>query len=1023
MLKKNAFINKISFRILVMLLVLFSITAVIISLVNRDNIRRLYEESYTEHVLLTNALMAAIIDSEDVNYFVELMKNQADEFKQKQVQFYYNRQELQKLQEEGASKEEQQKLVDRLAAFYSEMAVFKTDKYWETVNELNRLREVSHSTYLYVIADTGLVADDGESLYTFIFDAEDSPEYSSLYTDGLGTCDISQGTMEEVYATKKKMERVIYYSGYYGELYYSYAPILNQNGDVIAVLGNDLDLGNMNSAISSSALLFNTIFMTFFGITLLFIFIFLRRNITKPLSSLTDTAHELAQGNVYSPTSETALKQRGEIGMLANAINDMSLTYQDMISSTGKIFDAANIGRLDVRNNAGNFKGDIQNVLKQINDTLDSMTLYLNSVPESIFIMSRELDTYFRNDHFIGYFGDMSAFEFIVEILPKDAQNGLNPQNRNEYLKEWVSGILKKENNNITVWINDLCFSIILKEIVLSGETADNSILVIAVDITDLMNEKENAHAAARAKSDFLSRMSHEMRTPMNAIIGMTRISETTDDVSKLKHCLSTIGASSGHLLGIINDVLDMSKIEAGKFELENVPMNMEKMLMKVCNIVIDNIEKKNQQLNVILSKDINLNYIADDLRLSQVITNLLSNAVKFTPEQGKITLSVENTGRNGNISTLRFSVSDTGIGMTRDQMIRLFNAFEQADGSVSRKFGGTGLGLAISKNIVEKMGGRIWAESEPGRGSTFIFEVNLEQTSHQDTVIFDGIRPGDIRLLIVESDDAARSRFLNITERFGITTDAAANVDETLSLLETAANTGRAYDIIFLDYDMPGTNGIEFVNQLNGLIQRNTVIIITTYLQWHRIEKFALENNITRYIVKPLFPSSVLDAINDVVGTALKSFDIKTDTDEDAPDLSGVSIILAEDVAINREIFLALLEKTRISVEPAENGLIAVEKFRENPGKYNLIIMDVQMPEMDGYQATQAIRALDIPEAKAIPIIAMTANAFREDVERCLKSGMNDHLAKPIDEKSVIEKILRYSKRDTNERKTESKA
>ena len=999
-----------------MLLILFSVTAIIISLVNRDNIRRLYEEIFTERVLLTNALMAAIIDSGDVNYFVELMQNQGDEFKQKQVRFYYDRQELHKLQKEGASEEEQRELIGRLTAFYSEMSVFKTEKYWETVKELNRLREVSHSTYLYVMADTGLVKDDGEALYTFIIDAEDSLEYSDVYTDGLGTCDISLGTMEEVYATKKQMEHVSYYNGYYGELYYSYAPIFNKNGDVIAVLGTDLDLGNMNSAISISTLLFNTIFMTFFVITLLFIFIFLRRNITKPLSRLTNTAHELAQGNVYSPTSETALKHRGEIGMLANAINDMSLTYQDMISSTGKLFDAANIGRLDVRNNAGNFKGDIKKVLKQINDTLDSMTLYLNSIPESIFIMSKDFDTHFRNDHFISYFGDISALEFILEILPKDVQSGLNPQNRNEYLKEWVSEILKKSNNNITVWINDLCFSIILKEIVLSSEMIENSILVIAVDITDLMNEKENAHSAARAKSDFLSRMSHEMRTPMNAIIGMTKISETTDDVSKLKHCLSTIGASSGHLLGIINDVLDMSKIEAGKFELENVPMNIEKMLMKVCSIVIDNIEKKNQKFNVILSKDLNLNYIADDLRLSQVITNLLSNAVKFTPEQGKITLTVEQTGQKENISTLRFSVSDTGIGMTRDQIIRLFNAFEQADGSVSRKFGGTGLGLAISKNIVEKMGGIIWVESEIGAGSTFIFEVNLEKTSHQDTVIFDGIRPGDIRLLIVESDDDVKNRFLSITERFGIKADSAANVGETLAFLETAAKTGRAYDIIFLDYDMSGTNGIEFVNQLNGMIQRNTVVIITTYLEWHRIEKFALENKITRYIAKPLFPSSVLDAINDVVGTTLKSFDIKTDTAEKAPDLSGISIILAEDVAINREIFLTLLEKTHISVELAENGLIAVEKFKESPGKYNLIIMDVQMPEMDGYQATQTIRALDIPEAKTIPIIAMTANAFREDVERCLNSGMNDHLAKPIDEKSVMEKILHYSKRDTNE-------
>jgi CheY-like chemotaxis protein len=387
------------------------------------------------------------------------------------------------------------------------------------------------------------------------------------------------------------------------------------------------------------------------------------------------------------------------------------------------------------------------------------------------------------------------------------------------------------------------------------------------------------AEKANQAKSDFLSRMSHEMRTPMNAIIGMTKIAEKTDDVSRLKYCLSTINTSSVHLLGIINDVLDMSKIEAGKFELEKIPMNIEKMIMKVSNIIIDNIEKKNQKLNVNMVKDLEMNYIADDLRLSQIITNLLSNAVKFTPEKGEITLAVEKIRSKGNFNTLRFSVTDTGIGMTEEQIARLFNAFEQADGSISRKFGGTGLGLAISKNIVEKMDGRIWVESKAGAGSSFIFEVDLELSPFQE-------------------------------------------------------------------------------------------------------------------------------------GAARKSPEIKTEATVETPDLSGVNIILAEDMEINREIFIALLEETHITIDSAENGLIAVSKFRENPEKYDLIIMDVQMPEMDGYEATRTIRAMDTLKAKNIPIIAMTANAFKEDVDRCLDAGMNDHLAKPIDEKSVMEKITRYSGR-----------
>jgi PAS domain S-box-containing protein len=425
----------------------------------------------------------------------------------------------------------------------------------------------------------------------------------------------------------------------------------------------------------------------------------------------------------------------------------------------------------------------------------------------------------------------------------------------------------------------------IIKSVIKITYNGQPSLLECFTDISELKEAEEKlrimsiAEKANQAKSDFLSRMSHEMRTPMNAIIGMTKIAEKTDDVSRLKHCLSTINTSSVHLLGIINDVLDMSKIEAGKFELEKVLMNIEKMLMKVSNIIIDNIEKKNQKLKVNLVKGMDLDYIADDLRLSQVITNLLSNAVKFTPEKGEITLAVEKIRSKGNFNTLRFSVTDTGIGMTEEQIARLFNAFEQADGSISRKFGGTGLGLAISKNIVEKMDGRIWVESKAGAGSSFIFEVDLERAPLQE-------------------------------------------------------------------------------------------------------------------------------------GAAQKSPEIKTEATVETPDLSGVNIILAEDMEINREIFIALLEDTHIAIDSAENGAIAVSKFRENPEKYDLIIMDVQMPEMDGYEATRIIRAMDTPKAKSIPIVAMTANAFKEDVDRCLEAGMNDHLAKPIDEKSVLEKIVRYSGR-----------
>ena len=996
---KIAFKDRINFKILVILLVLLAITAVIVSSVNQNNIRNIYEQVYTERVLVTNALMATVLQSEDVKYFVDLMTSKDEEFKQRQVQFYYDRQELWALQEAGASEEEEQYLLDRLASFHEEMSAFKTDHYWEITGQLRELKEVSGSTYLYVMANTGLKNTSGETLWTFIFDAEDDAVYSSPDMDGLGTSDVSSESLEYVYATGVQMEWVLYYNDVYGELYYSYAPIIH-DGEVIAILGTDLDLQVMNEVIGRNTFNFNMVFLLFSVVLILAIFIYLQRSVTKPLSSLTNTAQELAQGNVYSPVSETALQHKSEIGALAHAIDDMCYVYQDMVKSTESLFDATNVGKLEVRNDESNYKGDIRKVIKQINETLDVTTQYLNSMPESLCIMDMDFDIHFRNERFIKNFGDMSAHELLTYVFP---------DNDVDDLQEELSAVLELEVYSSAVWIDDRCFSVIFKGIKLN-ELNNSSVLVIAIDITALMKEKENAQAAASAKSDFLSRMSHEMRTPMNAIIGMTKIANTTSDTARLKYCLDTIGTSSEHLLGIINDILDMSKIDAGKFELEKAPLNIEKMLMKVCNIVIDNMEKKRQKFSVVLGKDLDLNYAADDLRLSQVITNLLANASKFTPEEGKITLSVDQVEKGDAANVLRFIVADDGIGMTEEQISRLFNAFEQADGSISRKFGGTGLGLAISKNIIEKMGGHIWVESEPGLGSKFIFEVRLERASHQTSVIFDGIHPEDLLLLIVENDPDVLNRFLSITENFGIRSDAATNADEALELVDQAVKTNQFYDIIFFDCSIPGRNGLELVNQLKDRIDKNTVIIVTTFLEWHQIENDALKSEITRYITKPLFPSSIIDAINDVVGTTLKTLDIKTDAMHSSYDLSEVSILLAEDIDINREIFLALLEDTHLKVDIAENGAEAVALFEENPDKYDLILMDIQMPEMDGFQATKAIRGMNLSKAKDIPIIAMTANAFKEDVDNCLNCGMNDHIAKPIDEKIVIDTIIKYA-------------
>ena len=525
-----------------------------------------------------------------------------------------------------------------------------------------------------------------------------------------------------------------------------------------------------------------------------------------------------------------------------------------------------------------------------------------------------------------------------------------------------------------------------------------------------LIELKNLAESASKAKSDFLSRMSHEIRTPMNAIIGMTKIADNTSDINKLRYCLSTIGTSSAQLLGLINDILDMSKIEAGKFEIEIAPMNIEKTLMKVCNLIVDKTEQKSQKLVVNLGKNMRMHYLGDELRISQVITNLLSNAVKFTPEKGTVTITVEEIQKENDYSILRFTISDTGIGITEEQIDKLFISFEQADGSISRRFGGTGLGLAISKSIIEKMNGRIWVESEANKGSVFTFEIKLERSPRQsETVIFDGITPSDLKLLIVDGDEDIRRHFLDVVGNFGTHADEAESGTRAIHLVKTAREAQKPYDVVFLDYNLPDMDGIETANKLGEMIDKNTVIVMTSFLEWNKIEKLADGVGVHRFISKPLFPSSILDAINEIVGNTIKNLKIETVMEEKAPDFSDATLLLAEDVEINREIFIALLEDTNINIDVAENGRIAVNKFKENPDRYNIIIMDVQMPEMDGCEATRMIRALDIPKAKQIPIIAMTANAFKEDVAMCISCGMNDHLAKPIDVEAVTRKLIFY--------------
>ena len=509
------------------------------------------------------------------------------------------------------------------------------------------------------------------------------------------------------------------------------------------------------------------------------------------------------------------------------------------------------------------------------------------------------------------------------------------------------------------------------------------------------------AENAGEAKSQFLSRVSHEMRTPLNAIIGFMQLAKEGGDTKEMDTYLCNADIAAKQLLSVINDVLDMSSIESGKMKIAHSPFDFKQTIHAITNIYLPICQQKGLKYNTRILTPIDEWLIGDQLRLNQILMNLLSNAVKFT-SSGQVDLKISQYEIKEQEIFIRIEVTDTGCGMSEEMQERLFKPFEQENATTAQKYGGSGLGLSIVKNLVCMMDGAISVKSKQNEGSTFTVDIPFSKYENSNMInLPNGIK--SLHVLAVDDEENERKYISIILNRMGIWHSCVADGEEALEALSQAEDKNESFNICLIDWKMPHLNGVDTTKLIREKYGEDVIVIVVSAYEQNQANEIAKDAGANLFIAKPLFQSTLLDLFMNLTGGEIA----KRKEEKRSYNFSGKRVLLAEDNAMNLMITERILKSFGVQGECAENGKLALDKFTNSePGYYDVILMDIQMPKMNGYEAAKAIRNSSHIDAKSIPIIALTANAFNEDIARTLSSGMNAHVAKPIDPKILTAEL-----------------